>query len=490
MLKNIATKLVPLIVLGAGIIAAQSAPPKKDIPTIARTANGSIVSIVMSDKDGKPLGQGSGFLVSTDGLIVTNYHVIAEGVTAVAKFPDGAFYLIDGIIASDKIRDVAILKAHGQNFRPLKLGNSDRLQVGEEVVAIGSPLSLESTVSNGIVSGVRSVKEEGGKYLQITAPISPGSSGGPLFNMSAEVVGITTMYLKGGENLNFAIPINDAKLLLRSTSSKLQDFPNEQEPGQTERRDHEERTASTSAEYRWPETVGSGSVARRFYEQDNEGGMFNPENFGTAPDGSKVSLGRMSNANYVCFSGETHSDEFFTFRAFAYDREYDEAWHLLDKVGDPSNPSDREDFFKRQAKQMEIQRAIKQDAAYLDFLTGELVKHMPPGEREFFLNGGRMFEKDVYSKAVKVDMFEYHWNGTSWFSHDLQFLPSFLGIVRPTSPDAPASSPKARHLSIQLFREDDFMQVLRYAESDADHHVIASGYCQRMKCSPQSPRCM
>ena len=222
-----------MMILVVGLVsvgtAAQSVPVRKDIPSIAKTANGSIVSIVMSDKEGKPLGQGSGFVVSADGSIITNYHVIAEGVSAVAKFPDGAFYLINGVVASDKDRDVAIVKAQGHNFRPLKLGNSDRVQVGEEVVAIGNPLSLESTVSNGIVSGIRSIKEEGGKYLQITAPISPGSSGGPLFSMAGEVIGITTLYLKGGENLNFAIPINDAKQLLRSDSSRVQSFPNEPE---------------------------------------------------------------------------------------------------------------------------------------------------------------------------------------------------------------------------------------------------------------------
>ena len=228
MASGFTRKLLSLIFVFPGVASAQSAPPRKDIPAIAKAANGSIVSIVMSDKDGKPLGQGSGFVVSKDGLIVTNYHVIAEGVSAVAKLPDGAFYLIDGVVASDKTRDVAILKAQGHNFRTLTLGNSDRVQVGEEVVAIGSPLSLESTVSNGIVSGIRAVKEEGSKYLQITAPISPGSSGGPLFNMAGEVVGITTMYLKGGENLNFAIPVNDAKRLLRNQTAKLQNLPNGQ----------------------------------------------------------------------------------------------------------------------------------------------------------------------------------------------------------------------------------------------------------------------
>ena len=132
------------------------------------------------------------------------------------------FYVVDGVLASDKARDIAVIKAHGQNFRTLPLGNSDRVQVGEDVVAIGNPLSLESTVSNGIVSGIRTVEEEGGKFLQVTAPISPGSSGGPLFNMAGEVVGITTMYLKGGENLNFAIPINDAKRLLLANPPTIQ----------------------------------------------------------------------------------------------------------------------------------------------------------------------------------------------------------------------------------------------------------------------------
>jgi hypothetical protein len=215
-----------------GVVAAQSAPPRKDIPAIAKAANGAIVSIVMSDKDGHAIAQGSGFLISNDGVTLTNYHVIAEGSSAVVKFPDGAFYVVDGVLASDKARDIAVIKAHGQNFRPLPLGNSDRVQVGEDVVAIGNPLSLESTVSNGIVSGIRAVEENGGKYLQITAPISPGSSGGPLFNMAGEVIGITTMYLKGGENLNFAIPINDAKRLLLAESTQIQALPNEPEPVQ------------------------------------------------------------------------------------------------------------------------------------------------------------------------------------------------------------------------------------------------------------------
>ena len=221
--------LTMLVLIGLTSVdaAAQSAPPRKDIPSIAKAANGSIVSIVMSDKDGKPIAQGTGFLVTKGGLIITNYHVIAEGSSALVKLPDGAFYVVDGVLTFDKERDIAVIKAHGQDFPTLTLGNSDRVQVGDEVVAIGNPLSLESTVSNGIVSGIRTDEELGGRLLQTTAPISPGSSGGPLFNMAGQVIGITTMYLKGGENLNFAIPINDAKRLLKVGISKLEPFPND-----------------------------------------------------------------------------------------------------------------------------------------------------------------------------------------------------------------------------------------------------------------------
>ena len=196
----------------------------------AKAANGAVVSIIMSDKDGQPIAQGSGFLISKDGRVVTNYHVVKRGSSAVIKLPDGAFFLVDGVVAFDKARDVAVIKAHGENFRTVALGDSDRLQVGEEVVAIGNPLSLELTVSNGIVSGIRTIGDDGGKFLQITTPISHGGSGGPLFNMAGEVVGITSSGLPGGENLNFAIPINDAKPLLLAKVFKVYGLPDEIEP--------------------------------------------------------------------------------------------------------------------------------------------------------------------------------------------------------------------------------------------------------------------
>jgi S1-C subfamily serine protease len=222
-----------------GQTSPQKAPhPRKDVATIARETKGAVVSIVMADKGGQPIAQGSGFVVTRNGLVVTNYHVIKNGTSAVIKLPDGSFFNVDGVFAFDEYHDIAVIKAHGDNFRTLALGDSDRLQVGDEVVAIGSPLSLESTVSNGIVSGIRTVKKNvfdemahsGQRTLQITAPISHGSSGGPLFNLTGEVVGITTGALVDGENLNFAVPINDARKLLNVPATQaLLAFPNEPE---------------------------------------------------------------------------------------------------------------------------------------------------------------------------------------------------------------------------------------------------------------------
>ncbi len=237
-------RYVAVVSLLVATMSAQNAPSTNkgrhlDIPAISREANGAVVSIIMADNKGQPIAQGSGFVVTRNGLVVTNYHVIKSGTSAVIKLPDGSFFTVDGILAFDKDRDIAVIKAHGINFKTVALGDSDRLQVGDEVVAIGSPLSLESTVSNGIVSGIRTEKKDafdeidpqgGQKILQITAPISHGSSGGPLFNRAGQVVGITSAALVGGENLNFAVPINDLKPMLAARLSRPSAFPDEPEP--------------------------------------------------------------------------------------------------------------------------------------------------------------------------------------------------------------------------------------------------------------------
>jgi S1-C subfamily serine protease len=220
-----------VLMIGCPLIdaAAQVTSRVKDIPTISHDSAGAVALVIVSDKSGKPIGQGSGFVVSKDGRLITNHHVIEKASTAVAKFPNGAYYLVAGVLADDKEHDIAILKLDGRDFQTLALGDSGRVQVGEEVVAIGSPLSLETTVSNGIIGAIRQLGDDSADTLQITAPISPGSSGGPLFNMRGEVIGITAFQLTQGQNLNFAIPINLAKRFLNDPNLVIGDLPGTRE---------------------------------------------------------------------------------------------------------------------------------------------------------------------------------------------------------------------------------------------------------------------
>jgi hypothetical protein len=197
---------------------AQQQPSKlkTDIPAITRRALPAVGLILVSDSAGKEIDQGSGFVVSSDGKVITNYHVIQGASSAIIKFPNGAFYGIEGVLALDKDRDLALLKASGKDFSFLALGSSGSTQVGDEVIAIGNPLSLEATVSNGIVSAMREIKARNLKIIQTTAPISPGSSGGVLLNLKGQVIGVTAFHMLPGENLNFAIAADHIKPLLTS----------------------------------------------------------------------------------------------------------------------------------------------------------------------------------------------------------------------------------------------------------------------------------
>jgi serine protease Do len=170
-----------------------------------------------------PSGLGSGFIINQDGFLVTNFHVI-EGETqisvAVYHQRDGQLeprvYKEVRIVAINKFEDMALLKIEDKDapkFKYVLLGNSDNLQVGEGLFAIGSPLGLERTVTEGILS-TKTREFEGELYLQTTAQINPGNSGGPLFNMAGEVVGITNMKITFGEGLGFAIPIEGVKYFL------------------------------------------------------------------------------------------------------------------------------------------------------------------------------------------------------------------------------------------------------------------------------------
>ena len=134
-----------------------------------------------------------------------------------ARRSDGSFLVIKSVLALDEENDLAVLQAEGRNLPFVSLGDSDAVRVGEAICVIGSPMALEGTVSAGIVSAVRELKG-GRKLLQITAPVSKGSSGSPVFNRKGEVIGVASFTLSGGQNLNFAIPSNTVKALLRRLS--------------------------------------------------------------------------------------------------------------------------------------------------------------------------------------------------------------------------------------------------------------------------------
>lgn len=166
----------------------------------------AVVVVVTFDEKNEPLSQGSGFVVRADGAVVTNYHVISNAKDIKVKVGDKVLD-VEGLIHADKGTDLAILKVNGAKLQTVNVGNSKKATIGEKVYVISSPKGMENTISDGILSGIREISDDK-KVLQITAPISPGSSGSPVFNKDGEVIGIATFLLKEAQNLNFAMPVN------------------------------------------------------------------------------------------------------------------------------------------------------------------------------------------------------------------------------------------------------------------------------------------
>lgn len=190
----------------------------QNVPELAQRTFPSVVMIVTSDANGQPLALGSGFVVG-DGAIATNMHVI-EGASAARVKVIGRprTYAVDGIVGTDATADLALLKVTGLDAPPLQLGDSKEAAVGNQVFAVGNPEGLEGTFSGGIVSGIRTIGAD--ELLQITAPISPGSSGGPVIDSAGRVLGIAVATFKEGQNLNFAVPVSYLKALMaRSTAA-------------------------------------------------------------------------------------------------------------------------------------------------------------------------------------------------------------------------------------------------------------------------------
>ncbi|MGD0527511.1 MAG: trypsin-like peptidase domain-containing protein [Polyangiaceae bacterium] len=149
---------------------------------------------------------GTGFIVRADGWIATNLHVVVGGPRVVVTLRDGRELPVIEVLAASPDHDLALVRVEAQGLPVLALGDSDAMRAGDPVVAIGNPMGLEDTVSNGLVSARRKV-EKGLEVLQVSAPIAPGSSGGPLFNERGEVIGVATAVVEGGQNLAFGMPV-------------------------------------------------------------------------------------------------------------------------------------------------------------------------------------------------------------------------------------------------------------------------------------------
>jgi len=178
----------------------------ESLPSLIKRIKPSTVIIFAYDNKGEFLQLGSGFFVSQNGDVITNYHVIQGASSAEIKTADEKTYPITYIVAGDEQNDITRLSVNipSQYVYPLSLCKTIP-EVGERIIVYGSPLGLENTVSDGIVSAIRDVPDYG-RIIQITAPISPGSSGSPVLNMQGEVIGIATFQMIEGQNLNFAIP--------------------------------------------------------------------------------------------------------------------------------------------------------------------------------------------------------------------------------------------------------------------------------------------
>lgn len=198
------------------IVGSKPTPVAPELTTeqLFATAAPSVVLIEVFDELGQERAIGSGFIASSKGEIVTNYHVIRGAATAKIKYHDGTSGQVVGATGYDAEHDVAVLMADRISGPVLQLVDTDEVKVGQKLVAIGSPLGLQDTISEGIVSANRA------NIIQMSVPISPGSSGGPVLDRGGRTIGIAVASVVRGQNLNFAVPVAWAKKYLGSATPR------------------------------------------------------------------------------------------------------------------------------------------------------------------------------------------------------------------------------------------------------------------------------
>ena len=192
---------------------------------IYKKVSGAVVVIHAYNDNDELAAQGSGVVLNDKGYIVTNYHVLSGNSKLKILHGKEIVPYVD-IIGIDVEKDILILKIEAKKFPSVKIGDSKSLNIGQRVYAIGSPMGLENSISEGIISGLRRVDESKRNFIQMTASISPGSSGGAVVNVKGELIGISTLTAKEGQNLNFAIPLDDVLKVEIGSYSKNNAYKN------------------------------------------------------------------------------------------------------------------------------------------------------------------------------------------------------------------------------------------------------------------------
>lgn len=236
-MKRLMLFLICLLSMASIVAHAEDAPGKVLTPTqVFEKYAPSVVLIIGLAEDKASTVLGTGFLVTSSGVFVTNYHVIQGIFPAQVKLSNGDAFDNLMIVDTDERKDIAVLKVKGFKLPAVTLGDSDAVKPGDKITVIGNPKGLEGSVTDGLVSAVRDIKDivpawDGYKAMQISAAISPGSSGSPVFDENGRVIAIASATLKDGQNLNFAIPINYARgMISEKEKMSLEEFSKTSKP--------------------------------------------------------------------------------------------------------------------------------------------------------------------------------------------------------------------------------------------------------------------
>lgn len=240
------------------LLAQQAQPTPKSPTKIFEEVSPSTIQIVCANSE--EMFTGSGFVVKP-GIVITNFHVLEGCKYALVRIPSkNISYKVDGVLAFDRVHDLAALSVQ-TNSPNVKLGTTYGMRIGEKAFVIGSPKGLQNTFSDGLVSGLHRAENN----FQITAPISPGSSGGPVLDSQGEVIGVAVAFREGGQNLNFAIPVEYVTDLLSRVPAPP-GFQLSALPTRTWIPRNSSRAESPSAPSSTPQTPFVDSLWRSYYE--------------------------------------------------------------------------------------------------------------------------------------------------------------------------------------------------------------------------------